>query len=300
MRSSLRSALLVGALVSAVPLPTLAGPIFANNPAPGDSFTNPGPANQGQAVVDGQVGSTGWYYNNVRNGATVGIKTTLPRDGNGSAFFSSPDRAGKADIEYLAQAVNLGGNFFANGSLGRFAEFKKLQYDWYRVGTSTNPTVQHPAARILLDADGDLSTLSDRGGLVFERAYNSMPTLTDQWITDVVNVNTYVWNFGLGLGSLYDLDGNSNPYDSTVANWQAVLQNAVILGFSFGVGSGWNGAFYGAVDNIGWGIGQDEDTFPLTNFEVRGTGTTPVPEPASLSLLGLGLAGLGLARRRRA
>ena len=271
--------------------------------APGDAFTNPGPTNQGQAVTDGvdATTGTGWYYNNVRGGASVGIDDTLPRNGNGSVFFSSPSVAGKADIEYLAQAVNLGGNFFANGSLGRFAEFTELTYEWYRIGTSTNPSIQHPAARILLDRDGDLSTAGDRGGLVFERAYNSLPTLVDEWVADSVNVNTYVWNFGLGLGPLFDLDTNGNPFDSTVADWQEFLQNAVIIGFSFGVGSGWDGAFGGAVDSISWRIGPDDETLPPTyNFEVSGTSTTPVPEPASLALLGLGLGGLALARRRRA
>jgi len=295
MRSSFRAALLVGAFVFAGPVSALAATVFANNPAPGDSFTNPGSTNQGQAI-----GTTGWYYNNVRNGATVGINTTLPRNGNGSVFFSSPSGAGKADIEYLAQAVNLGGNFFANGSLGRFAEFTELTYEWYRVGTSTNPSVQHPLARILLDADGDLSTTGDRGGLVFERAYNSLPTSVDQWVADAITVNTYVWNFGLGLGPLFDLDNNNYAFDSTVADWQEFLQNAVILGFSFGVGSGWDGVFTGAVDNIRWQIGPDDETMPPTyNFEVKGASTTPVPEPASLALLGLGLGGLALARRRR-
>jgi len=279
--------------------------VLSNTPAPGDAFTNSSLAIQGQAVTDGvdATTGTGWYYNNVRGGATVGINTTLPRNGNGSAVFYSPTGSGKADIEYLAQAFNFGGNsfFFANGSLGRFAEFMNLTYEWYRMGTSTNPPVQHPVARILLDVDGDLSTGGDQGGLVFERAYNSLPTPVDQWVADSVNVNTYVWSFGLGLTPLFDLNENGDPFDSTVADWQAFLQNAVIVGFSFGVGSGWNGAFGGAVDNIRWQIGPDDETLPPTyNFEVRGASTTPVPEPASLALLGLGLGGLALARRRRA
>ena len=207
-------------------------------------------------------------------------------------FFSSPTGAGKADIEYLANPVNLGGNFVAGGSLGPFSALSAMSYDWYRDSSSTNPGVQHPALRVLLDADGDLSTIGDRGGLVFERAYNSSLTPTGTWVSDTVTGTTNLWSFGLGLPFAADIDNSGSGYDDTLNEWQAFLPNAVILGFSAGVGSGWDGVFSGAVDNISWTIGQITTT---SNFEV-----TAVPEPASLALLGLGLAGLGLARRRRA
>jgi len=168
--------------------------VLSNAPAPGDAFSNPGPTNQGQAV-----GTTGWYYNNVRNSGSVGISTQLPRNGNGSAFFSSPSGAAKADIEFLPNAVNVGGNFFSAGVLDSFSRLLSFGYEWYRVGTSTNPPVQHPALRVLLDLDGNLLTVGDRGGLVFERAYNALPTVTDQWVADVISDSTNLWSFGLGL-----------------------------------------------------------------------------------------------------
>lgn len=257
--------------------------------APGDLFVNSGPTNQGQAV-----GTTGWYYNNVRNNAGVGINVAYPRSGDGSVLFQSPSGAGKADIEYLANAVNIGGNYVAAGSLGRFADFVGMSYEWYRDGTSTNPSAQHPSLRILLDADGNLLTTGDRGGLVFERPYNTPSVVpTDTWVADSIGSGTFVWNFGLGLGFAADIDGSSSGYDQTVSQWQAYLPNAVILGFSSGVGSGWNGVFRGAVDNIGWTIGNQSFTF---NFEVAPAAA--IPEPATLAVIGVGLAGLSLRRRR--
>ena len=273
--------------------------VVANNVSPGDSFTNAGGSNQGQAV-----GASGWFYNNVRNSGSAGIDSAYARSGNGSAHLSGSVGPGgassKADIEFLAGGVNAGGTgaFRATSTLGLFKDFSGMQYDWYRNITSTTSGVQHPALRILLDLDGNLSTIGDRGGLVFELVYNGGGTVpTNVWTTSTVTSSTNVWNFGLGLGNLFDLSPlDGYAFDNNLAAWQsyAPAANAVILGFSAGIGSGW-GAFDGAVDNIGWTIGGQTSTY---NFEVAPR--VSVPEPGTLALVAAALLGCAGLRRRQA
>ncbi|MCC7079201.1 MAG: hypothetical protein IT530_00895 [Burkholderiales bacterium] len=260
--------------------------VLANNPAPGDSYTNAGASNQGQAV-----GATGWYYNNVRKSGTVGINTSNPRSGNGSAAMSGPFDS-KADIEYLPGATNLGGNFYSTASLGSLSALSSMSYDWYRDSSSAAASHLHPALRVLLDADGDLNTPGDRGGLVFERIYNGGAAApTNAWQSDTVTGTTNVWNFGLGVVFAYDIGGDGYAYDDDLAAWQAFLPNAKIIGFSAGIGSGWD-TFEGAVDNIAWTIGtQGTQT---SNFEVT---RAQVPVPGGMLLLGIGALALGIARR---
>lgn len=271
-------------MIAAVWLSGAAAPaavILSNNSPLDDSFTNPGSANQGQAV-----GSSGWYYNNVRNNAVVGISGTYPNATNGSVAFYSPSGSGKADIEYLPGAVNFGGNFYSGASLGLFSDLESFSYAWYRSGSSTVGAHLHPALRVLLDADGDLGTVTDRGGLVFEAVYNGAPTApVNTWVSQSVTSSTYLWNFGLGIGFAANINQTPYAYDATLAEWQVYFPDAVILGFSAGVGSGWNGEFWGAVDEMSWTIAGQTSSF---NFEVAPG--AEIPEPSTWLLTAAGLA----------
>ncbi|MCS6951084.1 MAG: PEP-CTERM sorting domain-containing protein [bacterium] len=280
--------LVTAVLATAVSAQTI---VYSNNPAPGDLFVNAGPANQGQAV-----GTSGWYYNNVRNNGVVGINTTYPWNGNGSVYFNTPSGAAKADIEYLVNAVSVSGNFFSAGVIAPFSQLQSLSYRWYRDSSSTVAAHFHPVVRVLLDADGNLLTTSDRGGLVWEGVYQTVSSPwtpasapTNSWQSYTVTDSSYMWNFGLGIGFAANINSTPYAYDATLAEWKNYFPNAVIIGFSMGVGSGWNGVFTGAVDGISWTINGQTTSF---NFEV-------VPEPATMALFGLGLAVVGGLLYRR-
>ncbi len=190
-----RSIVAAATLAACAPA-VLAATVTANN-AGGDAYTNAGPNNSGQAV-----GTSGWYYNNVRAGGVDGIDNTYARSGNGSVHLSGPANA-KADIEFLPGALQITGNYNSTSSLGLFSAFTTMAYDWYRSASSANDVRQMPALRILLDADGNIATTGDRGGLVFERVYNEgvdqSAAPTNAWTHEAVGSSSILWNFGLGI-----------------------------------------------------------------------------------------------------
>ncbi len=249
--------------------------IFPNNPG-GDLFTNPGPSNASQAV-----GATNWYYTNVRNGGQVGINGTLPYLGAGSAFLGTPSGAAKADLEYWVLNSSLQPTV-----LGYLSNLEELSYSWHRQSGSTVADWLHPALRLYVRWNDGISI--KQGYLVYEEIYNTAGYVapTDHWV-DVDVLGKKFW----ATGSLPDAFSN---YDRTLGDWSSLMPDAEVLAFSMGVGSGWNGVFSGAVDNVRFSfVDQSSGSF---NFEVQ---SVPVPEPFTMALGAAGLAA-ALRRRRRA
>lgn len=234
-----------------------------------------------------------WYLTNYRDvstgvtsNTTAAINSAQPRNGNGSVQMSLTDGSGKADYAYTWGFV--GGNTLGN--------LTTLSYDWYRDGSSTNPSVQSPALRLLFDADGLASTTNDRGYLVYEPTYQVGSLVpTDTWVgSDTIAGDFWQRRFSPGT--------TIEQYDTDLSEWRSgasypgslvLSANSAILGLEFGIGSGWNGQFRGFVDNVSYGFGSAPAT--TFNFEANGT----VPEPGTFALAGLALLGLGLASRRR-
>ena len=294
MKSSKLILGLCAALVAASAFAQATVTVYSQNPAPGDLFTNTGSTSQGQSF-----GNANWVYNNTRGGGSVGIRNNYPRSGNGSVYFNSQSSTGRADIEYFADPVNASGNFASNpfnpsSILGPLADLSHLSYEWYRDGSSTAQDFLHPVLRLgVLRVNSDNSI--NLGYLIFERVFNgfSGAAPTNSWQSDDIVSNNYgLWaTASLGFG---DPNVNFSQVFKTLSGWVSAANAAnatlFVISVNAGIGSGWNGTFEGAVDNITFGFGGNYTTY---NFEV-------VPEPASMLALGSGLIGLlGLRRRKR-
>jgi hypothetical protein len=252
--------------------------------------------NGAAAASDAFPGFYSWFRDDVRAGSSVGITTDYARSGTGSMLLTGTGSASKADVAlYFNPSAYL---------YTRLFNFAGLSYDFYRAGSSTADSHLAPALRLLVDADGDFFTTGDRGSLVYEPTYNGGGDVpVDQWVSTNVGASTNLWYYqsGLGVEEVFNrtlADYVDGTYTST-AGFAHVTWNSVVYGMSFGTGSGWNGTYTGAVDNVTYALNvlPAPDKSVTYNFEPNAT--TATPEPASLALVGGGLLVLGAAARRR-
>ncbi len=230
----------------------------------------------------------GWSAANVQGTGSVAITSAYSPSGQqGSLQFSTSGAGDKADY-VKSWGID------PTRTLGSITSFS---YSFFRDSSSTSGAHLTPAVRLNYY---DVAT-SQYGYLIYEPTYNgfgsSVPT--DAFV-DVDLLNANFWMRQLAPGNTIE------SYSITLANWASgTLQaagadilsaNTLITGIQVGVGSGWNGSFVGAADNILLRFGANDTV--AANFEPNLV--APVPEPATWAMMIVGFGAAGFAMRRRA
>lgn len=248
-----------------------------------------GAAQTAMAVIVTPAALNGWS-GAAYGGGSTSISTAFPRSGNGSAEITLPTDTAEVDWAYeLAAPVLL-------------ASFVGASYDYWRDSASTNPAIQAPAYALWVDSDCNTATSGDQAYLVYEPYYQtSTNPPTDQWVSAAITPGSQVWQAGGGVG--WTLQPLSAYMGGTATGGTTISGASCILGVVAFAGSGWAGAFHGAIDNVTLTTADGE--IVNANFEVAplavsgGTVSVPTLGEWALGLMALGVAALG-ARRSRA
>lgn len=200
----------------------------------------------------------GWG-NAASGGGSTAITGTLPRSGNGSAEITLPTVAAQAMWWYgLETPVPL-------------SSFASASYEFYRDGASTNPGIQAPAYALWLDLDCDANTGADQTYLIYEPGYQTpapTPVPTDQWVPQTITPTSIVWQNDIGAVAPF------MPLSAYIDGSAGTVSGACIVGVLAFAGTGWDGSFHGAVDNVMLSAGGQS---LAANFEVS---APPPPPPA--------------------
>ncbi|MET4580368.1 hypothetical protein [Ottowia thiooxydans] len=233
------------------------------------------------------------WYRSASAGGTTGITADYARSGNGSILMTSPDGSGSAEWTYSASSAS------SFGTLGTLTQFTSGQYDWYRDASSTNPTAQAPSYALLIDADGNATTTGDRSYLIFEPYYqtNTDPA-TNTWVTSTINASSIMWTPSLSGYCAFSLFATGGTCNGSASPFSGA---SVVIAVVPYIGSGWNGVFRGAVDNVAFTTTQSGGSFSA-NFELAAppapAAVTAVPTLQTWGLMLTGLLLAGAASRR--
>ena len=282
--SALASVAAQAQTISASSLPDLngnygAGVAVTTTNANGKTTTVTGPAGgANRATATPTIGS--FYQSEVGGNGTVGITNTYTNDGNGAAYFAGNDAGGaaKGDLAY---------NFAAPVAL---QSLNALSYEFFRDSASTINANLAPVFRFNILKNGNFA-----GSLVLENVYqNQMAAPVDVWTTVSATLNSgIIWATNSALGPTFAAAAGGQK---TFQQW--IDDNAgstlTVTGLTIGFGSGWNGNFAGAIDNVNFGFtgGRTADL----DFAVA---AAAVPEPATWAMMMLGFGMIGAVARRR-
>ncbi len=133
-------------------------------------------------------------------------------------------------------------------------ELDELSFDYYIESSDRTDVI--PVIRLFVDADGDLSTTTDRGELVFEYAYQGLAATTqDAWQTaDLSGDDWTAWQRANGtnldqVANMTELSDWADADGYTPVGGITFDEDSVVLGWSIALGSG-NGTNVAYIDDL--------------------------------------------------
>ena len=193
------------------------------NHGPGDQLQGP------TTLADGTTMAT-----EARFGSVTIANNAPSNDGDTCALRLETDSA--------AGRLRVHDSYDANNMI-KLGDLDTLKFDYYI--QSSDRTDVTPVIRLIIDADGNLATTTDRGELVFEWAYQGMgATTTGSWqVADLVADDWTAWqrSFGVNRDQIVNMTAFSDWADAdgfTPAGGLHFDANSVIMGWSIALGSG--------------------------------------------------------------
>jgi hypothetical protein len=136
----------------------------------------------------------------------------------------------------------------------QLGDLDTLHFNYFVEESSRTDVI--PVIRLIIDADGDLTTTGDRGELVFEWAYQSFGSTTeDIWQNaDLAGGDWVAWQRSSGtnwdqIANMTELSDWADADGHTVAGGLTFDEDSLVLGYSIAVGSG-NGTNDVYVDDL--------------------------------------------------
>lgn len=275
------------ALALVLPLVPLTAQTAVTSPG---VLVNPGPG----SMSDPTVVET-WHRTDVRAGSSIGIDNTFTYGAPGSVYLSGTNGTSKADLTYL----------FSPNNYQLLSTFSTGQYSWLKSSASGPDVATAPSMRLMIYDP----VLAAAGFLIYEPYINGPNTQPeDIWTTSAFSATSgSLWLrlqstscYNNNIGNLPTIQGYAGGASVSCENatTKSLSASTLVYGVNFGIGSGWNDNFIGAVDGVQFAFTSGFNR--SFDFQTVGGPQDVVPEPATMTLLATGLAGMAAARRRKA